>query len=134
MCGLDVLAIWSINSSISLFPVLLVNVKGLQKGLLLTLCAAFVLNVVNFTTKNSPLTLKKCCFRVYLSPHESSESGEVVATNQLSGLSLCSDPNSETKTCLIVDTARGRPVPNHALKAFKFLSRSPEAQVITNLV
>ncbi|XP_024018703.1 uncharacterized protein LOC21403998 [Morus notabilis] len=80
--------------------------------------------------KEATIELKDALDKVYLSPHESSESGEVVAANQLSGLSLCSDPNSETKTCLIVDTGRGRPVPNHALKAFKFLSRSSEAQTV----
>ncbi|GMN63188.1 hypothetical protein TIFTF001_032266 [Ficus carica] len=74
-----------------------------------------------FGSSFEELSLKQ---RVYLFSPESSESGELAATNQLSGLSLCPNHYSETKSCLAVET------PNPALKAFKLLSRSTEAQLI----
>ncbi|KAL5548191.1 hypothetical protein UlMin_003422 [Ulmus minor] len=69
--------------------------------------------------------LKDALDKVYLSSPMSSESGELAS--QISDLSLSSESHSETKACL-VETTRNPSVPNNALKAFKLLSTSMEAQ------
>lgn len=66
---------------------------------------------------------------MYLSSPESPKSGEPAGP----GLSLFSNPDSETKSCLVVNNIRSPSVPNHALKAFKLLSGSTEAQVMAEL-
>lgn len=47
----------------------------------------------------------------------------------MSGQSLFSNPGAETESVLVTRTS----VPQHAYKAFELLSRSPEAQVLTEL-
>ncbi|KAF4394613.1 hypothetical protein F8388_020438 [Cannabis sativa] len=78
--------------------------------------------------KEATVELKDALDKVYLSSPKSSGSEELAARDQVSGLSLFSNPELETKSCLVVDTVRGPTVPNHALKAFKLLSTSTEAQ------
>ncbi|PON55783.1 hypothetical protein PanWU01x14_185920 [Parasponia andersonii] len=74
--------------------------------------------------KEATIELKDALDKVYLSSPKSSGSGELAGP----GLSLFSNPDLETKSCLVVDTIRSNSVPNHALKAFKLLSTSTEAQ------
>ncbi|XP_062077854.1 uncharacterized protein LOC133782539 isoform X1 [Humulus lupulus] len=78
--------------------------------------------------KEATVELKDALDKVYLSSPKSSGSEELAARDQMSGLSLFSNPDLETKSCLVVDTVRSPTVPNHAFKAFKLLSTSPEAQ------
>lgn len=74
--------------------------------------------------KEATVELKDALDKVYLFAPESSESRELAATNQLSGLSLRPNHDSKTKSCLVVEP------PNPALQAFKLLSRSTEAQTV----
>lgn len=80
--------------------------------------------------KEATVELTDALDKVHLSQPGSSESGEVAATSQFSGLSLCSNHDSETKSCLVVETQGGRLVPNPAFQALSFVSRSTEAQTV----
>lgn len=73
-------------------------------------------------------------FRVYLSSPKSSGYAEQFTTGQVAGVSLFSNADSETNSCLIVKTDQSDSIPKHALQAFKFLSASPQAQVIIDLL
>lgn len=70
-------------------------------------------------------------FRIYLSADSSQREGSSPG-NQVSVLSpTYSEP--DTKSC-IIEAIPNPSVPKHALQAFQFLSKSPEAQVINDVL
>lgn len=73
------------------------------------------------------------CFRVYLSNNECSESKEPSAADKVCAMPISSDSDSETKPCIVSETAITPSVPKHALQAFRMLSKNNDAQVILDL-
>lgn len=70
---------------------------------------------------------------MYLSKTECSETEEPSPADKVCGMSLSSDTDSETKSCLVSETAITTSVPKHSLQAFKVLSQNTVAQVTLDL-
>lgn len=68
-------------------------------------------------------------FRAYLSSPPTTAFGEMSAAEKVSGMSLLSNSEPEAGSLLVTRTS----VPQHAYQAFELLSRSAEAQVLTEL-
>ncbi|XP_015897792.3 uncharacterized protein LOC107431398 isoform X3 [Ziziphus jujuba] len=78
--------------------------------------------------KEATVELKDALDQVYLSSPKSCGSAENDTTDEVAGMSLFSNGDSETKSCLIVETKPKDSIPTQALQAFRYLSASTEVQ------